>query len=152
MLPGPEKGDCPCGCGKFGTIKMGNGHVKGCPCRSCMGRRNRLKGRDKQRRAQRALIGSGSHAHAHEENWSDQLFATEVKAGGQVKTVQTFWLKHEAQIIANRPDFGGQHKASRLVAMPDGTSDGIVMVKLSAWEDIIRPALEAYYSWDSSTA
>lgn len=46
MLPGPEKTDCPCGCGAFGTPKKkawrdGLHHVRGCPCRRCVGGRQR---------------------------------------------------------------------------------------------------------------
>jgi hypothetical protein len=29
--------------------------------------------------------------------------------------------------------------------MPDGWSDGLVMVKLSVWAELIAPALAAYY-------
>jgi hypothetical protein len=138
------KADCVCGCGLFGTPSK-TGHIKArCKCPSCTGRKNRAKGHRKQAVAQRALgVESGKFAHTHEENWSDELFATEVKAGGQTRTVETFWHRHEAQIIANRPDFGARHRASRIVAMPDGWNDGIVMVRLSDWNTIIRPALEA---------
>lgn len=46
MLPGPVKEDCPCGCGSFGTPKKkawrdGLHHVRSCPCKRCVGGRQR---------------------------------------------------------------------------------------------------------------
>lgn len=115
------------------------------PCPACLGARNRRKGLKKQREARKALgIKPNRFGDGNEENWSDALFATEVKAGKQAGPVVTFWRKCEAQIIVNQPDWGNQHKEPRVVVMPDGwpAGEGIVMVRLSSWRTIIVPALE----------
>lgn len=147
-LPGPEKGTCPCdddACQVFGTIRPGK-HVRGCTCRSCRGRRNRKKGQTKQREAQRALgVASGKYGDVHEEKWADPLFATEVKAGAQVRPVVNAWDRQVAQIAAAQPDHGGQHKAPRVVWMPDGRRYGLVTITTEAWETTVAPALEAFY-------
>lgn len=48
MLPGPEKQDCGCGCGLFGTLRVktwrnGQRCVRLCQCRRCVGGRQRPK-------------------------------------------------------------------------------------------------------------
>lgn len=54
MLPGPDKRYCPCNCGTFGTPRKkawGDGlrHVRGCPCRRCVGSRQRGKASRRER-------------------------------------------------------------------------------------------------------
>lgn len=112
-----------------------------------MGRRNRRKGLSKQRTARKALgvAPSNKFGDANEENWKDPIFANEVKAGAQIKPAVTAWLRIEAQVKSNESDYGSLRKPCRAVLMPDGWSDGLVMVRLSTWEELIRPALEAYY-------
>lgn len=141
-----RKGECPCGCDLFGNITNGR-HVRGCACKRCMGARNRRKGLNKQRTARKALgvKPSNKFGDANEENWQDSLFANEVKAGKQIQPAVTAWLKIEAQVLSNQSDFGSLRKPTRAVLMPDGWSDGLVMVKLSVWAELVAPALEAYY-------
>lgn len=136
LLPGPMKIDCPDGCGLFGRPTR-NGHVQGCkgpegaPCRSCIGRRNKAKGRKKQRRAQVALGMTGlgtTLGPNHEENWSGHL-RVEVKAGAQVRAANTAFRKMRTQSEASRPF--GDVRPFIGVAMPDGESDGLVMCRLS---------------------
>lgn len=140
-LPGPEKCWCPDGCGLFGRPTK-NGHVRGCkgpegqPCRSCLGRRNKRKGRTKQRAAQVALgmVGPGSTLGPnHEENWLG-LLRVEVKAGAQVGPVKTRYLLAEEQSEAQRPF--GDHRPFIYVAMPNGMSDGLVTCRLSKLQDV----------------
>ena len=139
-LPGPEKVDCPDGCGLFGRPTR-NGHVRGCkgpegaPCRSCLGRRNRAKGQRKQRAARKALgIEKGFSLGAdHEENWRG-FVRVEVKAGAQVRPAATAFYKMRAQSEASRPY--GDHRPFVGIAMPEGESDGILMLKLSDLTDV----------------
>lgn len=143
-MPGPQKVDCPDGCGLFGRPTR-NGHVRGCqgppgaPCRSCLGRRNRVKGRRKQRDAQKALglVGPGKSFGAnHEENWTG-LVRVEVKAGAQVRPAITAFRKMRDQSEASRPY--GDHRPFVGVAMGDGGHENeIVMIRL---EDVMDFAL-----------
>jgi hypothetical protein len=143
------KGECGCGCGRFGTLrKRPEGHVRGCTCPRCTGQRNRRSGLDKQRRARTHLGVAPSHrfGDANEERWNDPLFANEVKSGAQCGPVANAWRRAEAQVIANRPDHGGAHKPTRVTWMPDGWGDrGLVTVTLATWDELVRPALEALY-------
>ncbi len=140
-----RKGDCPCGCGLFGNI-TNQRHVRGCVCNRCRGARNRRKGLSKQRTARKQLGVGASHkfGDGNEERWQS-MFANEVKAGKQIQPAVTAWLRIEQQVLSNAPDFGNRRKPTRAVLMPDGWSDGLVMVRLSVWAEIIAPALEAFY-------
>lgn len=143
MLPGPAKGDCGCGCGRYGTPGR-TGCVRGCGCARCTGRRNRRKGLAKQSQARKALgVPANRFGDSNEERWTDGLFANEVKSGKQCGPLANWWRKVEAQVHANEADHGDRHRPVRAVAMPEGWSDGLVVVRLSTWQDIVRPALEA---------
>ena len=113
------------------------------PCRSCLGRRNRRKGRVKQNAARKALgvpdAGFSSKA-ANEENWRDPFFVDEVKSGKQCGPVATRFLLWERQAVQNRAV--GDLRVPRVTAMPEGWgSDGIVMVRASVWKSVVVPAL-----------
>ena len=140
MLPGPEKRECPDGCGLFGHPTR-NGHVRGCkgppgqPCMSCIGRRNKKGGMRKQRAARKALgIAGPSLGADHEENWRYAV-RTEVKSGAQVRPAWTAYLRMEAQSEASRPF--GDNRAFVGIAMPPGTSDGLVLIRLSQFEKVV---------------
>jgi hypothetical protein len=145
----PRKGECPCGCDLFGNITNGK-HVRGCVCNRCRGARNRRKGLSKQRTARKALgvAPSNKFGDANEENWKDPIFSNEVKAGKQIQPAVTAWLRIEAQVISNQSDYGSLRKPTRAVLMPDGWSDGLVMVRLSTWSELVAPALQAFYETD----
>lgn len=137
FLPGPQKADCACGCGLFG--RPGKiGHVKGCPCASCRGRRVRTKGDTKARTVRKTLGLPGANSR-HEEVWGGPV-RVEVKAGAQIKPAWTAYLRCEQQSEQHRPL--GDNRPFVAVAMPDGMKDGLVMVRLSVWEQHIRPLLE----------
>ena len=109
--------------------------------------RNRRQGLAKQGKARKALgVAPQKFGDANEERWTDPLFANEVKSGAQVRPAFTAWVRMEAQILANEPDHGGQRKPARATIMPDGFGgDGIVMVRLSTWRELVKPALDAFY-------
>jgi hypothetical protein len=103
-----------------------------------MGKRNRSKGDDKARKARKAL-GIGGVNSRHEEVWGGPV-RVEVKAGAQVQPAWTAYLRCEAQSEAQRPL--GDTRPFVAVIMPENTSDGVVMIRLTVWEQIIRPLLE----------
>lgn len=148
-LLGPTKGYCACNCGLFGTLrKRPEGHIRGCNCPKCRGKRNRQKGLAKQREARKALGVAPSHkfGDANEENWQDPLFANEVKSGAQIKAAVTAWTRIEAQVMSNQTAVGSQRKPCRAVLMPDGWGkEGLVMVRLSTWTELIAPAMQVVY-------
>lgn len=123
--------------------KDGLQRVKGCGDQVARGARSRRSGLAKQRVARKALGVAPSHkfGDANEENWCDPYFQTEVKSGAQVRAVNTFWTKCLTQIQSGQPDFGAQSKIPRVVAMPEGTSDGIVLMRLSDWEKFVKPLI-----------
>lgn len=147
-----SKDYCGCGtptCELFGTLKApnldGTACVRGCKCRRCLGRRNRKSGLAKQRVAARALgVQNGKFVASNEESWGG-YFANEVKSGKQVGPVANWWARVEAQVLANEPDHGSRRKPVRAVAMPEGMSDGLVVVRLSTWREHIAPALTEFY-------
>jgi hypothetical protein len=138
-LQGPEKGLCECesGCGLFGRLgrpdKRGRRHVKGCAdhgCRVCLGRRSKDRGGRRQSMAARALgipRTSGMHP-GHEETMAGAV-RIECKSGAQVGPIWTRYLAAEVQSEAQRPI--GDHRPFAMVAMPKGTKDGLVVVRLS---------------------
>lgn len=121
-------------------------HPRGCSCRPCIGRRNRRSGLAKQRVARKALgIEPNKFGDSHEERWADQLFANEVKSGKQCGPVANWWRRVEAQVLANEASHGDRRRPVRAVAMPSDWSDGLVVVRLSAWREVVLPALEEFY-------
>lgn len=144
---GPLKGECPCGCELFGNVTKGK-HVRGCTCAACRGRRNRRKGLSKQREARKRLgvAPSNKFGDANEENWGDSIFANEVKAGKQIAPAVTAWLRIETQVQSNQTAVGSIKKPARAVLMPDGWGkEGLVMVRLSTWQEWVLPAMDAHY-------
>lgn len=146
LLPGPVKGYCECGdfgeeCGLFGTLgkpdRVGRRHVRGCPCKSCLGRRSRRSGVSKQRVARKAMgIAGPSMGADHEENWRGNV-RLEVKSGArEASPVQTRFLACEAQSEASRPI--GDNRPFAAIFMPPGTSEGFVVVRLSQLEEVAR--------------
>ncbi len=128
-----NKTDCACGCGLFGTPrKRPEGHIRGCKCKRCMGQRNRAKGDAKARKARKTLGIAGANTR-HEELWGGDL-RVEVKAGAQVKPVATKFYLAEEQSEQHRPI--GDTRPFALIAMPDGTSDGLVVMRLSAFAEL----------------
>lgn len=118
-------------------------HERGCGCNPCRGRRNRRKGLRKQRDARKALgVPASKFAtqHTNEETWGWEHFRVEVKAGKQVNPVATRFLGAEAQSEGSRAI--GDNRPFLMVAMPEGMSDGIVMVRASVWNSAIRPLLD----------
>ena len=101
--------------------------MRGCKCSKCQGKRNRSKGDSKARQARKVLNISGVNSR-HEEHWGSAL-RVEVKAGKQVGPVWTRYLLAEGQSEQARAI--GDPRPFVFVAMPEGTSDGLVVFRLS---------------------
>jgi hypothetical protein len=77
---------CPClidGC-TGSKLSVKSGHVVGCVCRSCMGRRNRKKGQAAEARRHRSLGGVGWTPRDDLHHPYPLTVTTEDKTGGQV--------------------------------------------------------------------
>lgn len=108
---------------------------RSCKCFSCQGARNRRKGQVKQRQARKNLertfakpAGPSTMATANEETWRLPV-RTEVKSGGTAKTVDTFYRNTKAQSDVHKAV--GDTRSFVAVAMPDGISDGLAVIRLS---------------------
>lgn len=129
-------------CPLFGTLgradRQGVRRVRGCADPAARGRRNRTKGDAKARRARKKL-GLGGHLTRHEESWSG-VVRTEIKAGIQVGPIATRFNAAKAQSDAAKAL--GDIRPFVMVAMPDGTSRGIVLMDLDEFSQIIMLVTE----------
>ena len=60
-LPGPQKADCACGCGVFGTVRQkmqrdGLRHVSRCTCRRCAAPRHKANASRRERKIARETL------------------------------------------------------------------------------------------------
>ena len=131
------------GCPKFGTLgrpgRDGNRRIRGCGDPAARGKRNRSKGDSKARRARKKL-GLGGHLTRHEENWGG-AFRTEIKAGAQVGPIHTRFKDAKAQSDAAKA--AGDIRPFVMVAMPDGTNRGIVLMDLEEFAELATILLES---------
>ena len=144
-LQGPDKGDCGCGCGAFGTLKRawsdGSRCVaRQCKCKRCMGRANKRKGQTKQRSAAKAVgivvnrVGAG-----HEENYGGSL-RIEAKSGAQVGPIHPRDLAAKSQSEAARSI--GDPRPFAFMAMPDGASYGLLVVSTDDLAAVVQALIE----------
>lgn len=77
---------------------------------------------------------------AEEESW-DGPVRVEVKAGAQVKPIATRFYAAEAQ--SDKGKSADDERMFALVAMPEGTADGLVVMRLSEFKEIVLPLLTA---------
>jgi len=124
-------------CPLFGTLgrvgRDGKRRVRGCNDPAARGKRNRTKGDSKARRARKAL-GIGGANSRHEEHWAGHL-RLEVKAGAQVAPIATRFYAAENQSKASKSV--GDIRPFVMVAMPDETTDGIVLIRLSEFRTLL---------------
>lgn len=132
------------GCPRFGTLgrasRDGRRRVRNCGDPAARGKRNRTKGDAKARRARRKL-GLGGHLTRHEENWGGMV-RTEIKAGKQVGPIYTRFQDAKAQSDAAKAM--GDIRPFVMVAMPEGTSKGIVLMDLDEFAEIISDLTHRY--------
>lgn len=128
--------DCP----KFGllgrTSRDGKRRVRGCNDPAARGKRNRTKGDAKARLARRklGLSATGNAGSRHEEHWSG-FFRVEVKAGAQVGPIATRFDSAKAQSDASKAL--GDIRPFAMIAMPEGNSDGIVLMTLNEFSELV---------------
>jgi hypothetical protein len=131
------------GCPLYGTLgkaaRDGLRRVKGCDDPVARGRRNRAKGDSKARKARKALGIAGANTR-HEEHWGG-VCRLEVKAGKQIEPIATRFVLAEQQSEQHRPL--GDVRPFVMVAMPDGMSDGLVVMRLSVFAQFAQIAQEA---------
>lgn len=95
---------CPCGCGAEG-LKLQvrhDGHLVGCKCMVCQGRRNRKKGQAGQRRMHQRLGGKGwtpTHEEAARPYTIEVSVMPESKGGNQIpasfdRFISSEWFRH----------------------------------------------------------
>lgn len=124
-------------CPKFGLLgrpaRDGKRRVKGCGDPVARGKRNRSKGDSKARRARKMLGIAGANTR-HEELWGG-AFRVEIKAGSQIEPIATRFRAAQAQSEQHRAL--GDIRMFVLVAMPDGESDGLCVLRLSDFGDLI---------------
>ena len=125
------------GCPLFGTLgrpdRRGVRRIRGCSDPAARGRRNRTKGDSKARRARKKL-GLGGYLTRHEENWGG-LVLCEIKAGAQVGPIATRFYAAKAQSDAAKAL--GDIRPFVMVAMPDGTSEGICLMTLTEFSELL---------------
>lgn len=128
------------GCPKFGLLSKpgrdGKRRVRGCNDPAARGKRNRAKGDAKARRARKklGLAATGKAGSRHEEHWSG-MFRAESKAGAQVGPIATRFYAAKAQSDAAKAL--GDIRPFIMIAMPDGTSDGIILMTLTEFSEVV---------------
>ena len=105
---------------------------------------NKNKGRRKQNLARKKLRIPDTKFRSqmgNEESWQGQV-RVEVKAGKQVQTLWTKYLKAKEQSDTNTRI--GDTRPFMFVAMPDGTSNGLVVVELDKLDEVVFALLETW--------
>ncbi len=118
-------------CPLYGTLgrpgRDDKRRIRGCGDPRARGKRNRAKGDSKARRARKRLGITGANTR-HEEHWGGHL-RIEVKAGNQVQPIATRFNAAEKQSAQAKAL--GDIRPFVMVAMPDDSRDGIVLMRLS---------------------
>jgi hypothetical protein len=105
------------------------------------GRLNKQKGHRKQSLARKALedlFAAEALFHgrkANEEAWTHLPIRVEVKAGAQVKPIDTRFLAAEKQSVAAKAT--GDPRPFVFIAMPDGQTDGYFICRLSTVKELL---------------
>ena len=105
---------------------------------------NKNKGRRKQNLARKKLKIPDTKFRSqmgNEESWQGEV-RVEVKAGKQVQTLWTKYQKAKEQSDANTRI--GDTRPFMFVAMPDGTSNGLVVVELDKLDEVVFALLETW--------
>lgn len=121
-LPGPEKADCPCGCGLFGTVRKktwsdGSRHVRSCKCRRCEGGRQKPRATVRETKFARETGGERSPLSGALSGYDVRV---PLLGGGWVyveETTQEAFCRGLERWWGNA---GTQLKLSRLLHLQDG--------------------------------
>jgi len=105
---------------------------------------NKNKGRRKQNLARKKLKIPDTKFRSqmgNEESWQGQV-RVEVKAGKQIQPIWNKYLKAKEQSDSNKNI--GDTRPFMFVAMPDGTTNGLVIVELDKLDEIIFALLDTW--------
>ena len=105
---------------------------------------NKNKGRRKQNLARKKLRIPDTKFRSqmgNEESWQGQV-RVEVKAGKQVQPIWNKYLKAKEQSDSNKNI--GDTRPFMFVAMPDGTTNGLVIVELDKLDEIVFALLDTW--------
>jgi hypothetical protein len=80
------------------------------------------------------LSATGNAGSRHEEHWGG-LFRVEVKAGAQVGPISTRF--NQARLQSEASKSLGDIRPFAMIAMPDGSSDGIVLMTLDEFAELV---------------
>ncbi len=143
--PGPDYGDCGCGCGEYGALKKPwrddtRCVARKCKCKRCVGKNNRRKGDSKANRARPLMRLSGPNTR-HEEHLRGPVL-TESKAGRQVGPIWTRFRDARAQAEASRAV--GDHRPFVMLAHPDDTSEFLIIASSKDWENVVAVYAQEY--------
>ena len=117
-----------------------------CKCPKCVGRKNKNKGRRKQNLAKKALKIPDSKymsQNGHEENWAVN-FRVEVKSGKQIQPLVNAFNKGKQQSDVAHLSIGSGSKPFVHIAMPDGSTNGIISFELNDLENICYEVLQNF--------
>jgi len=108
------------------------------------GLRNKNKGRRKQNIARKKLMIPDAKFRSrmgHEENWGGNI-RVEVKSGAQVKAIWTKYTQAKKQSDDNKNI--GDSRPFMFVAMPDGTTNGLVIAELDEIVNIVTALITTW--------
>ena len=117
-----------------------------CKCPKCVGKRNKNKGRRKQNQVKKALKIPDNKYHSqngHEENWAVN-FRVEVKSGKQIQPLVNAFYKGKQQSDIAHMSIGTGSKPFIHIAMPDGSTNGIVSFELNDIENVCYEILQNF--------
>lgn len=116
---------CPCDCGQVGWKLKRNGHVVGCSCRSCIGKRNRAKGQRTEANRHRNLGGQGWTVRDEFPHTYPITVTTEDKTGNQIpasftKFLGLEWTRHALRQAEKKMPVGNDAFPALYLEPPGG--------------------------------
>lgn len=111
---------------------------------------NRNNGRSKQELARKLLKvpdNVGGRIPADEEDWNSNVLF-EVKSGKQVDPIATRFYNAESQ-SQEFQDVWKEKKPFSMVAMPNGTGDGLLICRLSELQNVVAGLLANWEEYEN---
>ena len=111
---------------------------------------NRNNGRSKQELARKLLKvpdNVGGKIPADEEDWNSNILF-EVKSGKQVDPIATRFYNAESQ-SQEFQDVWKEKKPFSMVAMPNGTGDGLLICRLSELQNVVAGLLANWEEYEN---
>ena len=111
---------------------------------------NRNNGRSKQELARKLLKvpdNVGGRIPADEEDWNSKVLF-EVKSGKQVDPIATKFYNAESQ-SQEFQDVWKENKPFSMIAMPNGTGDGLLICRLSELQNVVAGLLANWEEYEN---